>query len=261
LLKYIDLSNITTLASGTSMFEDCDSIEYFGLENVTSSFPSGSFSFGYMSTGVNAVLNLRQVTGTVGASAFRFTTKHRKVFLHEITNFSPAPNNNNSPAHFVISKATTIGASYSSTTNSFLEWNPYGDGKVYVHASMETINSGNPSADMDYLVSRGFTVIYVANYTAPSAISDLSASSITGTTFDLDFTTPSSTNTIQHYDVYIDYDDGRGFVLLYANEISASGGTVTVGSGYSGVDLKVKVRTIDEYYNMSDFSNEITVSI
>jgi hypothetical protein len=98
--------------------------------------------------------------------------------------------------------------------------------------------------------SRGATIIGIQNYTKPSAINDLTITNNTGTSVDVNFSTPSSTNTIDHYEVFV-YDGTIVSEYSRKAEILASGSTVEIDTNTQSV----KVRVVDMYYNKSEFSN------
>jgi hypothetical protein len=73
------------------------------------------------------------------------------------------------------------------------------DAKIYLPISLQTNNGGLPDGDMAIL---GTKITYVSNFIAPSTITDLSAGIIYNKSIKLNFTTPSSTNAIDYYEVY-----------------------------------------------------------
>lgn len=139
--------------------------------------------------------------------------------------------------------------------------------KIYVPVSMLTVDGGQPHPALKYAVdTRSAVLVGVVNQTAPSAISDLSASSITATGFDADFTPPSSTNTLDYYHIWVerqDLDYWHKDRVIQRNspyqEILASGDSIT--GLISGVTYKVKCKAGDIYGNESGFSNEIEITI
>ncbi|WP_417200090.1 fibronectin type III domain-containing protein [Bizionia sp.] len=135
---------------------------------------------------------------------------------------------------------------------------------IYVHPSMMTINAGNLEGDLAYAQTTRFaTIVPVTDFTAPSAVSDLSVSNITTTTVDLDFTLPSSTNALDFYEVWLertdlDYWHKDRVIGRYSinQEITASGATITGLT--SGVPYEVRIVACDEFWNRSGFSNTAT---
>jgi hypothetical protein len=117
---------------------------------------------------------------------------------------------------------------------------------IYADPFLQTSNGGAEDSQIAYARGRGATIIYVSDFTKPSEITDLSYTT-NGTDVTLTFTPPSSTNTLDFYEVYV-----NGF---YKEEISGSGAVI---SGLSNGD-KVTVYACDEYYNIS-ISNEVTIS-
>jgi hypothetical protein len=126
---------------------------------------------------------------------------------------------------------------------NFVDYNLW---NIYVHPSMLTINNGGLEGDLAFAQSRGATIVGVDNFTKPANITDLSYTT-NGTDVTLNFTPPTSTNTLDFYQVYV-----NGF---YKQEITGSGAVI---SGLSNGD-KITVYACDEYYNRS-LSNEVIIS-
>jgi len=148
---------------------------------------------------------------------------------------------------YYIPSCTTLG----STTGDNLVFEYIKSGAViYTHPSLATNNSGSPDGDLAYAITRGATVRYVTNFTAPNAITDLAAGTIYNTAIQLNFTTPSSTNTIDYYEVW---DNG-----VRKNNITASGQYIT---GLTpSTSYNITLIAVDVFYNKSVVSNQIAVS-
>ena len=120
--------------------------------------------------------------------------------------------------------------------------------KIYAHPSMQTINEGGVEGDLALFDSLGSNSIrYVQNSTSPSPITNLTIGTITATTIQLNFTAPSSLNTIDFYEVWL---NGR-----YYQDITGSGQDIT-GLTPSTV-YNIEVKPTDIYYNKST-SNIVT---
>jgi len=74
---------------------------------------------------------------------------------------------------------------------------------IYANPLLQTNNSGGADGDLTYAISNGANVRYVANYTSPSAVSNLSTGNFFSTSVQLNFTAPSSANTLDFYEVYV----------------------------------------------------------
>lgn len=120
----------------------------------------------------------------------------------------------------------------------------------YCSPSLATNNSGSPDGDISSTTLQSITPRYVTNSTVPSAITTLSAGTIYNTTVQLNFTPPSSTNTIDYYECYADG--------LFKNKIFASGGYIT-GLTPSTSHL-LEVYAVDIFKNKSLVSNSVTQS-
>lgn len=122
--------------------------------------------------------------------------------------------------------------------------------KIYVDPFLQTCNAGAPDADLVYAVSRGAIVRYVTNFTAPNQITDLSAGTIYSTAIQLNFTTPSTTNAIDYYDVFVDN--------VFYQRITANAQYII---GLNPVtNYNVTVVAVDIFYNKSIVSNSINVT-
>lgn len=112
--------------------------------------------------------------------------------------------------------------------------------KLYCNPSNQTNNGGNPDGDITALISLSGSVSYIANYTAPNSITNLSVGAVNGTSLQLNFTAPTgSANAIDFYEVFIDG--------IYNNTIQGSGGyaiNLALNTSYS-----IEVKPVDIYYN------------
>jgi hypothetical protein len=116
--------------------------------------------------------------------------------------------------------------------------------KIYAHPSMATINSGGVEGDLARAIIRGATVRYVTNFTKPNPVTSLSTGTITTTTVQINFTSPTgSTNTYDFSEVYVKNASGY---WEYKSKI-ASGGYLTGLTTATHYDLKIVARDI--YYN------------
>ena len=146
-----------------------------------------------------------------------------------------------------IPKATTIQSS-----NVFKGIN---SGTVIYHESTMSANSELLEAQNTY----GAVLKSVSNFTPPNEVSDLSASLVGNSSLDLLFTTPTSTNSIEFYEVWIDDNTNNSFQLntIY-QEITASGASVTGLN--AGTNYNIRIVSCDEYWNRSGYSNTINVT-
>jgi len=138
----------------------------------------------------------------------------------------------------------------SSVANNTVFRDNYSGLKVYVSPSLSTCNSGNPDADLTFVISKGAQVNYVSNNTVPTAVNTLSSSIVYDTAIQLTFTAPSSTNAIDYYEVYVDG--------IFKNNIYSSGGYV-MGLPPSTFCL-ITIIAVDIFLNKSIASNSINVS-
>jgi hypothetical protein len=137
--------------------------------------------------------------------------------------------------------------------------------QLYTNILNETNNGGSQDGDIDKLVLNGGEAHFIANTTPPANITDLSVSVITSTTVILNFTPPTSTNSLSFYEVWLS-DGTDDPIQLYTpfKEIYASG-QILIGL-VLGTSYTIKIAACDEFYNGSGlsetpaYSNEITFS-
>lgn len=113
---------------------------------------------------------------------------------------------------------------------------------IYCHPSLATNNGGAPDNDIALAISVGATIRYVANFTAPASITDLTSGTVYASAIQLNFTAPSSTNGIDYYEVWING-------VLNEQRITASGQYVkllTASTAYS-----IELKPVDIYFNKS----------
>lgn len=149
-----------------------------------------------------------------------------------------------------IPRATALGTSIGDNQ----VWNGSGANSnliIYAHPSLATNNAGTPDGDIAYAISQSATVRYVTNFTAPNPVTTLSAGTIYNTAIQLNFTPPSSTNTVDYYEVY---KDG----ILQSQEVTASGQYITGLTPNTFYNITLKA--VDIFYNKSVVSNILSVS-
>lgn len=138
----------------------------------------------------------------------------------------------------VLSKCTSFGEN--KLRNNVFTHNNY---KVYAPISEQTSNAGAPDGDLSWLVANGGTVIYVPNTTPPAKITTLSIGTKTATTLQLNFTAPTSLNTIANYEVFIDE---------IPHQIISGSGQYITGLTTATLYKRIEVRAIDQYYNRAE---------
>lgn len=144
-----------------------------------------------------------------------------------------------------IPNANPLGSSTSSN-ETISTWKPQNNNKGFFNIANQTNNGGGIEGDVQNLINKGGTANFIVNSTPPNPITDLSFT-VSGVDVILSFTTPASTNSISHYEVY------RGKEIM--GIISSSGESI---SGLSNGD-EITVYTKDTSYNSST-SNSITIS-
>jgi len=147
--------------------------------------------------------------------------------------------------YYYIPNCTTLGTT---TANNSVFLNIKKGAKIYAHPSLATNNGGAPDGDISAAATAGAVIRYVSSFVAPSAITTLAVGTIYNTAIQLNFTPPSSSNTIDFYECY-----ANG---VFKNNISASGGYI---SGLTeGASYNITVYARDIFYNKSLVSNSVT---
>jgi len=210
-------------------FSDNASISYY--EDLDKCTGIGIFSFNNC-TNLNRVIFPKVtsigLTATTEINTFRLCTSLDYVYLPLCVNYG----------------ATTTGGG----TLGGLVFNGAKPGlKVYANQTMATINSGGVEGDLAYVISTLLgTISYVLNYTSPLSISNLAINQIYNTALTVTFTPPSSTNTIDYYEVYLNG--------VYSSKMETIGliNSLSVSTNYN-----VNLVAVDIYYNKSALSNTI----
>ncbi|MBO2546083.1 hypothetical protein J0871_16830 [Salegentibacter sp. BDJ18] len=123
--------------------------------------------------------------------------------------------------------------------------------KLYLNQFLQTSNNGNEEGDITYARSLGCEITYIANNTKPNQITDLTSSQKFATLVELDFTPPTSLNTVESYQV---------FVNGVYNSRYLPGTTISAISLQPGTNYNIQLVAIDEYYNKSELSNVLNIT-
>lgn len=181
------------------------------------------------------------------------TTFGTECFLGSRVSYLRLPNMTN--LGFKCLESVTLGKRYYVPNSTFGANNLYNRVfrncpstlKVYHDSALLTSNGGGLEGDLDHVLNdRGGSIQDVQNFTAPSSVTDLSASSITSNSVDLNFTVSSSTNTLDFYEVWIDDGTNNPRQLYHFwDEISSSGDTLTGLT--AGTTYTIKIVACDIY--------------
>lgn len=220
---YYDLEGLVNNFTEANTFVSCGSLHDIFFPGLSTIF--GSFNFNI--TPMLKTIELPYLVSTSNASfAYSSGTFIKKIY---------------------VPRCTSLGSS--SGDNSVFSGIATGS-IIYCHPSLATNNGGGIDGDLVYATSQGAIVRYVANYTASSAVTNLSVGTIYNTAIQLNFTPPSSTNAIDYYEVFVNG--------VYNKTILGSGEYVTGLSENTSYQLTIYVR--DVFYNKSLVSNIVTQS-
>lgn len=149
---------------------------------------------------------------------------------------------------------------HSNTNNNSIFSSDMTGNKIYIEPSMMTINGGDVEPDLKHARDTlNATLVPVTSFEKPKPITDLVITDITDTTLKLTFTPPSSTNTLDFYEVWVD-DGSNNPEQLYADfrEIASSGSTITGLDASTTYDIYVVA--CDEFWNRSTHSNVVQIT-
>lgn len=179
---------------------------------------------------------------SIGQQVFRYSNNMTEAYFPQATSIGSGAFIQNGVLYDVIyiPRATTLGTSVSG--DETVLFGVSSKTSIYLDPSLQTANAGSEEGDVAAARSKGANIVYVQNFTAPNAIGDFSIGTKYATSLEVNFTVPSSTNTINYYQVY------NGFNLLAI--IDNPGEYVLnleAGTFYS----ELKVYAVDQYYNKS----------
>jgi hypothetical protein len=149
-----------------------------------------------------------------------------------------------SPSLVLIGSTTADEANFGGLT-------PWGNTKLWANINLQTSNGGGVDADINYFIGRGGQVTWVSNYTAADAINNLSVVQVNDESVDVSWGVPTNTNGIYKYEIYVND----------INKITTFGTTIRVAGLVSGSVVKINVKSVDSFYNISVDSNTLYVLI
>jgi len=235
-----------------SAFSNNSLITYY-IDNLRCKEIKSAAFFSSLSTSGGIYMNIYKVhfenVIVIGSNAFNsdFGTYGLKIaeFPNATTiNGTRTFINNNKLEIVYIPKITSLGDSV--TDNQIFQ--SVKNAKIYANPVLQTSNSGGVEGDLSYASSQGNTIRYVPNYTTPNSITNLLVGNVYNTAIQLNFTPPSSINTIDYYEVHLNG--------VYANKIYASGEFITGLSNSTTYSISLYV--VDIYYNKSLISNVVS---
>lgn len=129
----------------------------------------------------------------------------------------------------------------------------------YVPTALETSNGGNREQLVEFLEdTQGCTIVYIDNETPPNEVTDLAVVLISSGSVVLSWTAPTSTNTVEFYEVWID-DGVTSWHKYFPKQHMFSSGS-TLSNLTSSTNYNIKIVAVDEYYNKSGYSNTINIT-
>lgn len=231
---------------------------------ITGSYAIPNVAFKFNTTPCTYYRDSDYLVTSLGSDAFYFTNISGKIDFENATSVSDTFNSTPLLTEILLKNATSVANSgFIQSTNGTRTLktcyipsvtslgSTSGDNGVftgncvgltiYAHPSLQTNNAGGVDGDLVYAISNGAIVRYVTNFTAPNAVTDLSAGTIYNTAIQLNFTPPSSTNSIEYYEVYVNG--------VFKHKITGS--SKYVGGLTASTNYNIQVYAVDIFYNKS----------
>jgi hypothetical protein len=175
---------------------------------------------------------------------------------------------------YYLPKLLTLGNTLNSE-NQFT-FSGFTNSIIYVPIALQTVNAGSPDGDLTTAVSNGATIRYIPNFTASNPITNLSVGNVYGSAIQLIFTPPSSTNTIDYYNVKVDgvvvkkitgsgqYIDGLNLTTTYSIEVVPvdiyfNKSTSNIISQTTSSTYIIPTANLVSYYKLNEVSGTVAV--
>lgn len=215
-------------------------IKYY-IENEPKVISIGDFAF------IRTILERAIFLGDISVSTQAFTTTGI-IELPNTTSIGFASFFRTTAYYINIESCINIGAS--EDFNQVFD-NIIASSYICAHPNKATSNGGNEEGDLAYSRSQGVAIAYKSNTIKPSTITDLTIPVKYATAVSLNFTPPESNNAILFYDIYVN---------------GVWNNSNTNKFDFNAVDLKpdntykIRIVAVDEFFNKSELSNEVTVT-
>lgn len=245
---FIDEKNLAVTDEGR-VFRSATLLQKIKLNGLLN---TGDESF----TNTNLVeISLPNVTNLKGRyGSFRINPKLKRIILPEASysewSFS-GMDGCTSLETVYIPKLAILRSGSSAALNNFVFASNKTGFKIYASPLAQTSYLGGVDKDIAWAITnRSAIVRYVTDFTKPNAVIDLSVIPINSTSMKFQFTTPSSQNGIDFYEVYVNG--------VYKQELKASGDIIS--DFVENTSYAISLIAVDIFYNRSDLSNVINLS-
>jgi len=169
------------------------------------------------------------------------------LYFAEVTSINNFALRNNTTSTMAFPKATSIGSTSGDNdvfTGTF--------GEFFADIATATNNGGSPDGDIQELISNGGSVTYVSasDRVNPNKVTDLASVSVGATYVEISRTLPTHVNNYK-------------YAFYFANGLLVGFGSFEnqfIGGLTPNANNKVQIITIDEYFNVSVFSNSFRVN-
>lgn len=149
---------------------------------------------------------------------------------------------------------------YSGDSSIYNFWN----GVIYANPILQTINAGLPLNSLQLAASKpNVEIRYVTNKSLPNnfAEGDITVTDTSDTSISLNITEPTSTNTIDYYNIFIkDLSDPNNIINLYFpyQELESNVGDIT---GLNpNTTYEICVQAVDNFFNKNEKSKKIVAT-
>lgn len=195
-------------------------------------------------------ISMSGVLSITGVNSFRDTPKLQEIYFPNCTaiaNNAFYNGDNIKLKTYAFPKLTNLGSTVGNN-NVFYDYTQ--NAKLICPVSLQTVNSGSPDGDIQALLTGSGAVVYSTNLTSPDYVTTLAAGTIYNTAIQLNFTAPSSANSIDHYECWVNG--------IKKNNITSSGQYVIGLTSYT--NYSISIVAVDVFYNKSTVSNILNVS-
>ena len=232
------------ISNSAFQFNTTPSTYYIDSDYLVTSIESNAFYY----TNIAGIADFQNALSV--SDAFRGTPLLTEILLKNVTSvgnngFAESTNGTQTLRVCYIPSCTSLGTTSGNNgvfvgSKSFL--------KIYAHPSLQTNNAGGVDGDLTDAISRGATVAYVTNFTAPLTPTITSIGIVYNTSIQL-VDAGGNTNAIGYFEVTV---NGVPY------------GNINAGSYITGLtpstNYNITLVAVDIFYNKSGVSNSITQS-
>jgi len=241
-------------------YRDKGNIDFFIVDTTSKFNFNNSDGFEFFQTDVDYWYTPN--CNNLGRQNSQYCNFKKRMFLPELTNTGSRNlgygMSSGIYSRFYLPKISNFG----SRDFSFSDGTDNKFANVTLYLDYDIWNGRTYPTGLQRFVDRQGTVVLIRNYDEPSTPTNLTVSSPTTSTLDVSFgaSTSPALNNIELYEVFCTRADDPLSRYFYHQEIYGAT-SATINNLIAGKSYTVKVRAFDEYHNLSDFSNEIQITL